>query len=67
MIPVIIKEIIRYIIIGIVIAMSWDLSVKAYELEEAGKLTLQFAGIAVTSWGAVTLVLKFIFYSKVSK
>lgn len=67
MIPVIIKEVIRYIVIALILMMAWDLSLKAHELEIAGKLTLQFAGVVGSAWGAVILVLKFILQSKVSK
>jgi len=65
MIPVIYKEIIRYIIIALVMLGTYDMSMKAYELELAGKLTMQFAGVVASTYGVLVLVLKFIFQSKV--
>lgn len=44
---------------------TWKLSLYSYELENEGKLTMQFAGVTASAWGALTLVLKFIFQSKV--
>lgn len=66
MIPKIYKEAIRYIIILLIMIVTYDLSMKAYELELASKLTLQFSGIVASAYGVLTLVLKFIFQSKVS-
>ena len=59
------KEIGRYLIIVVLMVFTWQLSLNAYELEKEGKLTLQFAGVVGSSWGALTMVLKFIFQSKV--
>lgn len=55
------KEILRYVILIIVFTMTWELSMSAYGLEVAGKLTMQFAGIVASAWGATTLILKFMF------
>lgn len=44
---------------------TYDMSMKAYELELAGKLTMQFAGVVASTYGVLVLVLKFIFQSKV--
>ena len=65
MIPVMYKEIIRYVIIALIMAVTYEMSIKAYELELAGKLTIQFAGVVASTYGVLTLVLKFIFQSKV--
>ncbi len=65
MIPRVYKEVIRYVIILLIMLGTYDMSMKAYELEVAGKLTIQFAGIVASSYAILTLVLKFIFQSKV--
>ena len=65
MIPKLYKEVIRYIIIIVIMYFTWKLSLYSYELENEGKLTMQFAGVTASAWGALTLVLKFIFQSKV--
>ena len=66
MIPIAYKEAIRYLIIILIMSGTYDMSLKAYELEVAGKLTMQFAGIVASSYGVLTLVLKFVFQSRVS-
>ena len=65
MMPKIYKEVIRYIIIALIMIGTYDMSMKAYELEVAGKLTMQFAGVVASTYAILTLVLKFIFQSKV--
>ena len=67
MLPTYIKEVIRYIIVIIIMYFTWELSMYAYALETAGILTIQFSGIVASSWAALTLVLKFIFHTSVSK
>ena len=59
------KEYIRYLIVAIIMTLNYDLTMKAYELELASKLTLQFAGIVASSYGVLTLVLGNIFHTKV--
>ena len=66
MIPKLYKEIIRYIILAIITTWVFHLTNQAYTLEEAGKLTLQFAGIVMSALGVLTLIVKFILHSKVS-
>ena len=66
MIPRVYKETIRYLIILVVMWFTRDMSLKAYELEAAGHLTTQFAGIVASVYATLTLVLKFIFETKVS-
>jgi len=65
MIPVLYKEIIRYIIIALIMYGTYDMSMRAYDLEIAGTLTMQFAGVVASTYAILTLVLKFIFQSKV--
>lgn len=67
MIPVVYKEVIRYIIIVLIMMFTYDMSMKAYELELAGKLTMQFAGITASTYGVLTLVLGFLFKTKVGE
>lgn len=67
MIPIVYKEIIRYIIIVLIMLGTYDMSMKAYELELANKLTIQFAGVVASTYAILTLVLKFIFQSKVGE
>lgn len=66
MIPRAYKEVARYIIILLIMSFTYEFSVYAYELEKAGKLTMQFAGVVASSYGALTLVLKYIFQTKVN-
>ena len=66
MIPKWLKETGRYVIILAIMALVYDLSYKAFELESEGKLTMQFAGVVASAYGALTFVLKFIFETKVS-
>ena len=66
-IPILYKEVIRYLIIALIMYGTWDLSIRAYELELADKLTLQFAGVVASGYGVLTLVLKFIFQSRVGE
>ena len=61
------KLIIRYVIILCLMLFTAHLSILAYDLELAGKLTLQFAGIVASSYGVLTLGMKFIFQSEVSE
>ena len=67
MIPVIYKEIGRYVIIAAIMLFTYDMSMAAYTLETAGTLTPQFAGVVAAAYGVLTLVLKFIFQSKVQE
>ena len=55
------KEILRYVIMMVIFAMTWELSMSAYALEVDGKLTIQFAGIVASAWAATTLILKFMY------
>jgi len=66
MIPRWVKEIIRYFIIFLIMAFTYEMSIYAYELEQKGSLTIQFAGIVGLTYGVLTLVLKFVFETKVS-
>ena len=61
------KEIIRYIIVVLIMIHVVLMSKQAYELELVGKLTLQFAGVVASGYGVLTLVLKYIFHTEVSK
>ncbi len=67
MIPVLYKEIIRYSIVALIMIGTYDMSMKAYELELANSLTMQFAGVVASTYAILTLVLKFIFQSKVGE
>jgi len=59
------KILVRYIIIALVLGFTAHLSILAYDLEVLGKLTIGFAGIVASSYGVLTLTLKFIFQSEV--
>ena len=61
------KEYIRYLIVVIIMFLNYDLTIKAYELEEAQKLTMQFAGIVASSYAVLTMVLGHIFNTKVEE
>ena len=60
------KEYLRYLIIAIIMTMNYNLTVQAYELEVMQKLTVQFAGIVGASYAVLTMVLGYIFQTKVS-
>ena len=61
------KEIIRYFIVAIVMAHIGTMTYQAYTLEQAGTLTMQFAGIVALEYPVITFILKYIFHSEVSE